>query len=207
MHKKRNCRHNILQPNTKIFKKKDLNPHRFQGWLNPRIEDEAQFEAIVAELSDLYHRAAELEDASVHVADADEKCGVQAREHKAPKIAMKPGVPIDGAARTAEIPFEASDIQLEASDITFETAVISIETAEIPTAAATPASGIPALAAAAAPTRPSAWPRNGIPERIDPECKRHGASGAVASRNAAAGEILPPPPSSRQGRKPILRGV
>jgi hypothetical protein len=119
---------------------------------------------------------------------------------------MKPGVPIDGAARTAEIPLEASEIPLEASeipleaseipfeasDIQFEASVISIETAEIPTAAATPASGILALAAAAAPTRPSAWTRKGIPERIDPEYKRHGTSGIIASRNAAAGEILLP---------------
>jgi hypothetical protein len=129
---------------------------------------------------------------------------------------MKPGVPVDGAARTAEIPFEASknqfeaseiqfeasEIQFEASDITFEASDITIETAEIPTAAATPSSGIPALAAAAAPARPSAWPRKGIPERIDPECKRHGTSGAAASRNAAAGEILLPPlPAGKDGSR------
>ncbi|MDR1537279.1 MAG: hypothetical protein LBU32_04655 [Clostridiales bacterium] len=91
------------------------------------------------------------------------------------------------------ITVEASEISVETAEITVDAAEIPFEAPEIPTVAATPAAEIPALAAAAAPVRPSAWQRKGIQERIDPECKRHGTSGTAASRNAAAGEILLPP--------------
>jgi len=47
----------------------------------------------VKKLNDIYHSAAELEAQGVHVFSTDEKCGVQAREHKKPKHHAKPGKP------------------------------------------------------------------------------------------------------------------
>jgi len=40
--------------------------------------------------------------------------------------------------------------------------------------------------------RPKQAMKSGVPERIDPEYKRHGTTGIIASRNVATGEIVKP---------------
>jgi transposase len=40
--------------------------------------------------------------------------------------------------------------------------------------------------------RPKQLMKSGVPERIDPEYKRHGTTGIIASRNVATGEIVKP---------------
>ena len=74
------------------------------------------------ELSEIYHSAVDLEAEGIHVYSTDEKCGVQAREHKNPKQKVEPGKP----------------------------------------------------------------------ERVDPEYKRHGTSGVIASIHIASGAIVSP---------------
>jgi len=67
--------------------------HTYKGWLNPNIEDEAEFQKTVKELSELYHSSSELEKQGIHVYSTDEKCGIQATEHANPKHTVEPGKP------------------------------------------------------------------------------------------------------------------
>jgi transposase len=91
-------------------------------WLNPNIEDEAEFQAAVTKVCEIYHASDEMLKENIHVISTDEKCGVQAKEQVNPKQTME----------------------------------------------------------------------SGKIERIDPEYIRHGATGIIASREVAAGEIIVP---------------
>lgn len=64
-----------------------------KGWLNPNIDDMEAFAEKTREISQIYLDAETLEKEGVHVYSADEKTGIQAREHKNPKIPMTEGQP------------------------------------------------------------------------------------------------------------------
>ena len=106
----------------RFLKERDLQPHRSQCWLNPKIENMEQFQATVSGICEIYLNAEELAKTGIHIYSTDEKMGIQAKEHANPKQTMKPGQP----------------------------------------------------------------------ERVDPEYVRHGATGIIASRNVATGEIVAP---------------
>jgi transposase len=53
-------------------------------------------------------------------------------------------------------------------------------------------------------TRPKQTMKSGVPERIDPEYKRHGTSGLIASRNVATGEIVRPSIQATRTEKDFL---
>jgi hypothetical protein len=71
----------------------DLQPHRNDYWLNPKIGNRAEYESQVAEICGLYSNALELYDAGTHLVSTDEKTGIQALERIAPAKPMIPGHP------------------------------------------------------------------------------------------------------------------
>jgi hypothetical protein len=71
----------------------DLQPHRSEYWLNPKIDDQAEYGRQVAEICGLYSHASELHDAGTHLISTDEKTGIQALERSAPTKPMISGHP------------------------------------------------------------------------------------------------------------------
>jgi hypothetical protein len=71
----------------------DLQPHRSEYRLNPKIGDQAEYEGQVSEICSLYSHASELHDAGTHLISTDEKTGIQALERVAPTKPMIPGHP------------------------------------------------------------------------------------------------------------------
>jgi hypothetical protein len=53
-------------------------------------------------------------------------------------------------------------------------------------------------------TRPKQTMKAGVPERIDPEYRRHGTTGIIASRNVATGEIVNPAVQPTRTEKDFL---
>ena len=71
----------------------DLQPHRSEYWLNPKIDNQAEYERQVSEICCLYSHASELHDAGTHLISTDEKTGIQALERVAPTKPMIAGHP------------------------------------------------------------------------------------------------------------------
>ena len=71
----------------------DLQPHRSKYWLNPKIEDQAEYDRQVSEICGLYSHASELHGAGTHLISTDEKTGIQALGRSAPTKPMMPGHP------------------------------------------------------------------------------------------------------------------
>ena len=69
----------------------DLKPHRYKGWLNPKIEDPELFKEQVKNVCQIYKIAADIAEQGTHVFSTDEKTGIQAIEHLNPTLPMKPG--------------------------------------------------------------------------------------------------------------------
>jgi len=74
-----------------FLKERDLQPHLTKGWLNPKIENEQEFQEAVEKICDIYNSVETLERNGTQVMSTDEKMGIQAREHANPKQTMKPG--------------------------------------------------------------------------------------------------------------------
>lgn len=71
----------------------DLKPHRSEYWLNPKIDNQQEFEEHVRYICDLYKRARELHAQGIRLVSTDEKTGMQALERIAPTKPMRPGRP------------------------------------------------------------------------------------------------------------------
>ena len=69
-----------------------IRPHRSQYWLNPKITDQAQHEAEVRAVCDVYAAAAKLAADGVRVISCDEKTSIQALERDAPTKPTRPGL-------------------------------------------------------------------------------------------------------------------
>lgn len=69
----------------------DLQPHKMKYWLNPKIDNQKDYELQVKEICDLYMNTQKLHADGVHVISTDEKTGMQALERIAPAKPMKPG--------------------------------------------------------------------------------------------------------------------
>lgn len=69
-----------------------MKPHQSRYWLNPEIDDPAQFEAEVALICRLYAMALKLHETGVHLVSTDEKTGIQATERKHPTKPTRPGL-------------------------------------------------------------------------------------------------------------------
>jgi len=74
-----------------FLKERDLKPHLTKGWLNPKIENEEEFQETVEKICEIYNSAEILEKNGTQVMSTDEKMGIQAREHANPKQTMQPG--------------------------------------------------------------------------------------------------------------------
>lgn len=77
----------------RILRQMDVKPHRSKYWINPKIEDQAEFERLCAEICDLYLQAPELAAQGTHVVCVDEKTGIQALERNRPSKPTRPGQP------------------------------------------------------------------------------------------------------------------
>ena len=71
----------------------DLQPHRSEYWLNPKIDNLAEHEKQVAEICALYSDAPRLHNEGTHLISTDEKTGIQALERVAPTKPMISGHP------------------------------------------------------------------------------------------------------------------
>jgi len=71
----------------------DLKPHRSQYWLNPKIDDQQQYEQEAKTICDLYRQAPQLKEKAIHLISTDEKTGMQALERIAPTRPMIAGMP------------------------------------------------------------------------------------------------------------------
>ena len=71
----------------------DLQPHKIQYWLNPKIEDEEEYRRQVKAVCDIYLQAGQLHERQVHVVSTDEKTGIQALERIAPSRPMIEKIP------------------------------------------------------------------------------------------------------------------
>lgn len=69
----------------------DLQPHKSDYWMNPKIDDPLEHERQVARVCDLYHDAPGLAAVGAHVISIDEKTGIQALERIAKDKPMEPG--------------------------------------------------------------------------------------------------------------------
>ena len=76
----------------RVLKEADLRPHKSQYWLNPKIDDEAEFEARKSGVCNLYLSARGLYEQGVAVVSVDEKTGIQALERIHPDKPMAPGL-------------------------------------------------------------------------------------------------------------------
>jgi len=91
---KRNIAPGISQRQVQRFlSEADLKPHRFNYWLNPKIDDPVEFERTVKLICDLYLGAPDLKAQGVRLVSVDEKTGIQALERNAPTRPMIPGHP------------------------------------------------------------------------------------------------------------------
>ena len=68
-----------------------LQPHKSKYWLNPKIENQEEYELQVKEICDLYLNTQELHAKGVHVISTDEKTGMQALERIAHTKPMRAG--------------------------------------------------------------------------------------------------------------------
>jgi transposase len=73
----------------RILRDRDLKPHQVRSWLTPQYD--AQFEACVIDVNQVYHDAPRLAEQFVRVVSTDEMTGVQALERKFPTLGMTPG--------------------------------------------------------------------------------------------------------------------
>ena len=71
----------------------DLKPHRSEYWLNPRIDDQEEYENQAKNICDLYLQARSLADQKIHLISTDEKTGIQALERLAETKPMRSGLP------------------------------------------------------------------------------------------------------------------
>ena len=69
----------------------DLKPHKSRYWLNPKIDDQEEYERQVKEICALYQNAQELNSKGIHLISTDEKTGMQALERIAPVKPMLRG--------------------------------------------------------------------------------------------------------------------
>lgn len=69
----------------------DLQPHKSRYWLNPKIDNQDEYELQVKEICELYANTPSLHENGTHVVSTDEKTGMQALERIAPSKPMKPG--------------------------------------------------------------------------------------------------------------------
>ncbi len=53
-----------------------LQPHRSQYWINPKIDDPAEHDRLVAQVCALYEQAPQLAEGGAHVVSIDEKTGI-----------------------------------------------------------------------------------------------------------------------------------
>jgi len=69
----------------------DLKPHKSQYWLNPKIDDQEEYEQQAKEVCDHYHAANSSGEEGVHRISTDEKTGIQALERIADTKPTRPG--------------------------------------------------------------------------------------------------------------------
>jgi len=69
----------------------DLKPHKSRYWLNPKIDNQEEYERQVKEICFLYQHAQELDSKGIHLISTDEKTGMQALERIAPVKPMLQG--------------------------------------------------------------------------------------------------------------------
>ena len=77
----------------RFLKEADLKPHLSKYWLNPKIDDPAEYKKEVAETCQIYAKASELHAEGTRVVSTDEKTCIQAIERCAVTRPMKPGHP------------------------------------------------------------------------------------------------------------------
>lgn len=75
----------------RFLQQADLQPHRSRYWLNPKIDDQEEFEQTVRSICALYHDAKELSAEGTHLVSVDEKTSIQALERVAPTKPMRQG--------------------------------------------------------------------------------------------------------------------
>ena len=69
----------------------DLKPHKSQYWLNPKIDNQEEYEQQAKEICDLYQQAKSPGTEAVHHISTDEKTSIQALERIADTKPMRPG--------------------------------------------------------------------------------------------------------------------
>lgn len=75
----------------RILKEADIRPHKMRYWLNPKIEDQNQFEEEVNQVCQAYLQDSKEADTTVY--SVDEKTGIQALEFIHPSKPVKAGSP------------------------------------------------------------------------------------------------------------------
>ena len=82
---KRNIVENISTSTvSNLLRKIDIRPHKSRYWLNPKINDEANFRKEIKEICDIYENVKKLKEENTIVVSIDEKTGMQATERIAP---------------------------------------------------------------------------------------------------------------------------
>ena len=69
----------------------DLKPHHSQYWLNPKIDDQEEYEQQAKDICDHYHEAKSSGEKNVHRISTDEKTSIQALERIHANKPMRPG--------------------------------------------------------------------------------------------------------------------
>ena len=69
----------------------DLKPHKSRYWLNPKIDDQEEYERQVKEICTLYQDAQNFDSKGIRLISTDEKTGMQALERIAPVKPMLQG--------------------------------------------------------------------------------------------------------------------
>ena len=68
----------------RILNKQDIKPHLSRYWLNPKIENEEEFNKIVKAICDIYLMTTQFAKNNTRVVSVDEKSGMQIIEHTVP---------------------------------------------------------------------------------------------------------------------------
>lgn len=78
----------------RLLNDNDLRPHKSQYWMTSKdkLEQPEVYEAHVQAVSDVYSQARQLHEDGTRVVCIDEKTGIQALEHKHPKLPTRPGL-------------------------------------------------------------------------------------------------------------------
>ncbi len=77
----------------RILNQVDIKPHKISYWLNPNIENLAEFKKYVREICSIYREAIKLKQQGTNVVSVDEKTGIQALERMKPSKPVRQGSP------------------------------------------------------------------------------------------------------------------